>query len=134
MRTQHCDKCPKVTIGGLEHQALCDECLVPYVAHHAALCRNSPGTEDVDPHRPEHMTFLEWYRAWFAGGHCEPRRWLPQRWIACGEKLPVMSVERDISMQHERNAYMIGSWVVRKYDHGTCTPGVGPACETGDEP
>lgn len=68
---------------------------------------------------------------WFKKS-CEPRRWLPQRWIACGEKLPVMSVERMISMQHERNAYMIGSWVVRKYDYGTCKPCVGPVCEVGE--
>lgn len=31
----------------------------------------------------------------------------------------------------ERIASMIGSWAVRKHDHGTCTPGAGPVCEVG---
>lgn len=62
---------------------------------------------------------------------CEPLRWLPQRWTACGEKLPVMSVQRMNSMQHERVSHMLGSWVVRRYDHGTCKPCVGPVCEVG---
>lgn len=134
MKTQRCDKCPKVTIGGFERQALCDECAAQLAGHAATLCRNSPGTGDVDPNRPEHMTFLEWYRVWFSGGHCEPRRWLPQRWSDCANVRWWRKTDCEgLDMCERHTDEYSAPWFDGVFDNnaGTCTPGVGPVCEVG---
>lgn len=83
MNSQHCDKCPVVTIGGFEHQALCENCAARLTARAATLCCRGPYFLDIEPHRPEYMALVEWARVWFAGGHCEPRRWSPNYEVRC---------------------------------------------------
>ena len=135
MRAQHCDKCPKVTIGGFEHQAMCEDCAGRWAAYRDTFCKSHPDL--YEELKPDHLTLLNWFHTMLGGGTCEPRRWLPQRWSVCEAGFTLCGLPVPCRSSHEAEALCyrrcsagptISEWHNPK-DAGTCTPGVGPVCE-----